>query len=68
MRCRNGQEITITVDREGIGIDEGIAHLSDETMVVVLGAGSRVGETVDATVMGMLETSLGDCVLASAKA
>ena len=67
MRYRTGDEITIMVDREGLGMDEGIAHLPDETMVVVVGAGSLVGETVDAVVTGVAQTSLGDCLVASAK-
>jgi uncharacterized protein YacL len=67
MRYRTGDEISITVDREGLGLDEGIAHLPDETMVVVIGAGSNVGQTVDAVVTSILQTSLGDCLLASAK-
>ena len=67
MRYRAGDEITITVDREGLGVDEGIAHLPDETMVVVIGAGESVGQTLDAVVTQILQTSLGDCLLASAK-
>jgi uncharacterized protein YacL len=67
MRYRTGDEISITVDREGLGLDEGIAHLPDETMVVVIGAGTSVGQTVDAVVTSILQTSLGDCLLASAK-
>jgi uncharacterized protein YacL len=66
MRYRTGDEITIMVDREGLGIDEGIAHLPDETMVVVIGAGSRVGEMIHAVITGVVQTSLGDSVLASA--
>ena len=67
MHYRAGDEISITVDREGLGLDEGIAYLPDETMVVVVGAGASVGQTVDAVVTTTLQTSLGDCLLASAK-
>jgi uncharacterized protein YacL len=67
MHYRTGDEISITVDREGLGLGEGIAHLPDETMVVVVGAGANVGQTVDAVVTSILQTSLGDCLLASAK-
>jgi len=67
MHYRSGDEISITVDREGLGIDEGIAHLPDETMVVVVGAGASVGKTMDAVVTNVVQTSLGDCLLASAK-
>ena len=67
MRYRTGEELTLTVDREGLGVDEGIAHLPDETMVVIVGAGACVGQTLDAVITGVLQTSLGDCLLASAK-
>jgi len=67
MHYRSGDEISITVDREGLGMDEGIAHLPDETMVVVVGAGASVGKTMDAVVTNVVQTSLGDCLLASAK-
>ena len=67
MLYRAGDQISITVDREGLSDDEGIAHLPDETMVVVAGAGACVGQTVDAVVNSVVQTSLGDCLLASAK-
>jgi uncharacterized protein YacL len=63
-----GEEIVVVVDRQGLCQDEGIAHLPDDTMVVVLGAGERVGQTVEAVVTGTLQTSLGVSLMASAKA
>jgi uncharacterized protein YacL len=36
-------------------------------MVVIVGAGQRVGETVEAVITGKLQTSLGDSLMASAK-
>ncbi|MDO8682869.1 MAG: hypothetical protein Q7N50_05240 [Armatimonadota bacterium] len=67
MRYRSGDQITLPIDREGLGLDEGIGHLPDETMVVVVGAGARVGQSVDVVVTNVLQTSLGECLLASAK-
>jgi uncharacterized protein YacL len=66
-RYQTGDQIVVRIDREGLGVDEGIAHLPDETMVVIVGAGQRVGETVEAVITGKLQTSLGDSLMASAK-
>ena len=62
-----GDEIEVVVDREGLGSDQGIGHLPDNTMVVIVGAGARVGESVQATVMGFEQMRLGVSVLANAK-
>lgn len=63
-----GDEIVVKIDRAGLRADEGIGHLPDETMVVIVGAGEEtVGQTVEAVVTGKLETSLGDSIIASAK-
>lgn len=67
MDYRHGDEIEVVVDREGLGVDEGIGHLPDETMVVVIGAGGRVGTSVQATIVGIEHTPLGSSVLANAK-
>lgn len=64
---RNGDEIIVKIDRQGLCADEGIAHLPDDTMVVILGAGDHVGQTVEATITGRLQTSLGNSLMASAK-
>ena len=62
-----GDEITVTVDRAGLAEGEGIAHMPDETMVVLLDADKRVGETVQAVVTNVLQTSLGDSLMAYVK-
>jgi len=62
-----GDEIEVFVDREGLGPDQGIGHLPDDTMVVIVGAGARVGESVQATVIGFEQMRLGASVLANAK-
>lgn len=66
-KYRAGDEITVTVDRAGLGEGEGIAHLPDETMVVIVGAEECVGETVCAVVTNILQTSLGDSLMAYVK-
>jgi len=62
-----GDEIEVVIDREGLGIDQGIGHLPDETMVVIVGAGGKVGEAVLATVVGIERTPLGPSLMANAK-
>lgn len=62
-----GDEIEVVVDREGLGPDQGIGHLPDDTMVVIVGAGTRVGESVRATVIGFEQMRLGASLLANAK-
>jgi len=67
MNYRNGDEIDVVVDRNGLEDDLGVGHLSDETMVIIVGAGGRVGECIHATIVGMERTRLGASFLANAK-
>ncbi len=62
-----GDEIEVVIDRDGLGTDEGIGHLPDETMVVIFGAGGKVGEAVHATIVGVERSLLGPSVLANAR-
>jgi uncharacterized protein YacL len=68
MRYCPGDKIEVIVDREGLGVDEGVGHLPDETMVVVVGAGNRIGESVQATIMSVHESRLGQSVVANVNA
>jgi len=61
-----GEEIEVRIDREGLGQNVGVAHLPDETMVVIAGAGGRVGESIHATIVGMEKTPIGLSFLANA--
>ena len=67
MKYKTGDEIVVQIDREGLGLGEGIAHLPDDTMVVIVGASECVGETVEAVITGRLQTSLGTSFMASVK-
>ncbi|MCE5314470.1 MAG: hypothetical protein ABFD49_05520 [Armatimonadota bacterium] len=67
MGYRYGDEIEIVIDRDGLGCDEGVGHLPDDTMVVVAGAGGMVGQAVHATVLGIESTRLGPSLLANAR-
>lgn len=67
MNYTRGDEIMVVIDREGLGMDEGIGHLPDDTMVVIAGAGGKIGEAVLATVMSVERNLLGSSVRANAK-
>jgi len=67
MGYNSGDDIEVLVDRQGIGVDQGIGHLPDETMVVIVGAGDRVGESVQARIVSVESTPLGASLLANAK-
>lgn len=64
MSYRFGDEIEVVIDRDGLGMDEGVGHLPDETMVIISGAGGKVGEAVRATVLALESTRLGSSILA----
>lgn len=62
-----GDVIEVVIDREGLSPGQGIGHLPDETMVVIVGAGARIGESVEATIIGFEQMRLGASVMANAK-
>ena len=64
---RPGEELLVEVEREGLDPGEGIGHLPDETMVVIVGGASKVGEQIEVVVSRILETSLGMSVMAYPK-
>ena len=59
-----GEEIEVTIVKEGKEAQQGVAYFDDGTMIVVEGGRSRVGETVAATVTSVLQTSAGKMVFA----
>ena len=67
MLFRPGEELLVEVEREGLDPGEGIGHLPDETMVVIVGGASKVGEQIEVVVSRILETSLGRSVMAYPK-
>ena len=67
MLFRPGEELVVEVEREGLDPGEGIGHLPDETMVVIVGGASKVGEQIEVVVSRILETSLGRSVMAYPK-
>ena len=54
----------MTIQKEGREPGQGVAYLEDGTMVVVSGARGLVGQTLEAEVTSVLQTSAGRMVFA----
>ena len=63
-----GEELTVSVIKEGKEAGQGVAYLDDGTMIVVEGARNHVGATVDAIVTSVLQTVAGKMIFANLKA
>jgi uncharacterized protein YacL len=59
-----GEQIRITVVREGKEADQGVGYLEDGTMVVVQNGRDSIGGTVDTLVTSVLQTSGGRMIFA----
>ncbi len=62
-----GEELTVTVVKEGKEPGQGVAYLDDGTMVVVEGAASAVGQLCPVTVTSVLQTRAGKMIFADLK-
>ena len=60
-----GEEMTVTIIKEGKEINQGVAYLDDGTMIVVEGARRRIGETLEVVVSSVLQTVAGKMIFAS---
>lgn len=57
-----GEEMTVTVVREGKEPEQGVAYLDDGTMVVVERGKGRMGETIPIVVTSVLQTVAGKMI------
>lgn len=62
-----GEELTVSIIKEGKEAVQGVAYLDDGTMVVVEGGKSYIGQTVDAVVTSVLQTVAGKMIFANLK-
>jgi uncharacterized protein YacL len=62
-----GEEMSVTIIKEGKEPNQGIAYLDDGTMVVVEGAKRHIGETVNVIVASVLQTVAGKMIFANLK-
>ena len=61
-----GEQMTISVIKEGKEAGQGIAYLDDGTMIVVERGRSLIGETIEAEVTSVLQTPAGRMIFAKA--
>ena len=57
-----GEEMKVTVVREGKEPEQGVAYLDDGTMVVIERGKDRIGETIPVTVTSVLQTVAGKMI------
>jgi uncharacterized protein YacL len=62
-----GEEMSVTLIREGKEINQGVAYLEDGTMVVVEGGRRHIGETLDVVVTSVLQTVAGKMIFAEVR-
>lgn len=62
-----GEEMTVTVVKEGKEAGQGVAYLDDGTMIVVDGGRKCVGEAIEVAVTSVLQTSAGRMIFAKIK-
>lgn len=61
----SGEEMTVKITREGKEYNQGVAYLDDGTMVVVDNARRMIGQTINAVVTSVLQTSAGRMIFAN---
>ena len=59
-----GEEMTVTIIKEGKEMDQGVAFLDDGTMIVVEGGRRRIGETLPVVTSSVLQTVAGKMIFA----
>jgi uncharacterized protein YacL len=62
-----GEEMRITLIKEGKDSNQGVAYLEDGTMVVVENGKERIGQEVEAVVTSVLQTTAGRMIFTRLK-
>lgn len=62
-----GEEMTITVIKDGKEYNQGLAYLDDGTMIVVENGKRHIGSTIEVLVTSILQTSAGKMIFAKPK-
>lgn len=63
-KFRAGDRLHLKITEKGHNSDQGVGHLNDGTMVVVDGAGNKVGQDIDVDYVRFLQTSAGRMIFA----
>ena len=62
-----GEEMKVTIVKDGKEANQGVAYLDDGTMIVVEGAKGMAGETLEVAVTSVLQTAAGRMIFAKMK-
>lgn len=62
-----GEDMSVTVVREGKELNQGVAYLDDGTMVVIENGKSYIGDTISVVVSSVLQTIAGKMIFAAPK-
>jgi len=62
-----GEEMKVTIIKNGKEMGQGVAYLNDGTMIVVEGGNKFIGETIDVIVTSVLQTAAGRMIFARKK-
>ena len=62
-----GEELTVSITKEGKEQHQGVGYLDDGTMIVVEGGRMHVGETLPVIVTSVLQTSAGRMIFTKVK-
>lgn len=62
-----GEEMTVTVVKDGKEMGQGVAYLDDGTMIVVDGGRRFIGQTISVLVTSVLQTAAGRMIFAKPK-
>ncbi|HEY8346899.1 MAG TPA: PIN/TRAM domain-containing protein [Symbiobacteriaceae bacterium] len=62
-----GEEMTVTVIKDGKEVGQGVGYLDDGTMIVVDGGKRYIGDTIDVVVTSVLQTAAGRMIFAKPK-
>lgn len=62
-----GEEMTVTLIKDGKEVGQGVGYLDDGTMIVVDGGKRYIGETISVLVTSVLQTAAGRMIFAKPK-
>lgn len=62
-----GEDMLVTVIKEGKEMNQGVAYLDDGTMIVVEEGRKHIGETINVIVTSVLQTAAGRMIFAKSK-
>ncbi|MBI4834610.1 MAG: PIN/TRAM domain-containing protein [Planctomycetes bacterium] len=60
-----GETMEVRIVRQGEEYQQGVAYLNDGTMIVVEGAGNKIGQRLTVTTTSVLQTSAGKMIFAN---